>query len=157
MRKLKFIAPFFVLAMMSSCIGKKVIDMSARESYTLCKRGEQSPDDFEAFLFAFAESNEYSKYDRGQDAQKELESLSNAQVILDDTDGEIILVTIEKRSHLRVSITNIALKGGLNLTFRFGPEARPADIDRILNEARAGFEVEAVEEGVSGSLACGLR
>ena len=129
-------------------------DLSAREEYTICFSPKNSAIYFKDYLISFARQEGMEVFDRSREAEGELRSLDHGNIVLDNTVGSLILVTIERKDMVRISITNAGLGNDLNLTFRYSPGARPSEASRVLRVAAREFRVIPIESNGAAALSC---
>lgn len=143
-----------VFLTVSGCIEHDTAELKEREAYTICFSSEGGAKKFREYLVSYARKEGMDVFDRGEEAQRELASLDHAKFVRDSTNEPLILMTIEEKDRLRVSITNAALGNDLNLTFRYRTKPRPDEASTILQFVNQEYRTIPIDESRSGSLPC---
>ncbi len=143
----------FPLFFLFGCAGH-MAELNEREEYSVCFSSEGGAKDFREYLISLAREEGMDVFDRGEEAQRELQSLEHGHAVLDSTTGPLILMTIEKKSMLRISITNAGLGNDLNLTFRYRSKPRPHEASTVFHFANQEYRVMPIGGNGSGEFSC---
>jgi hypothetical protein len=127
--------------------------METKQTYSLCPKTEDSRQRLYDQAKDFAGQQKAQFIDRGPGVQKELTSLKSN--VLNATDGNPILLTIEKPDVLRISITNLGLKEKIALAVSFSDTAvEDGPIAGFMGDLNRFWTIQKVGESVTNDPPC---
>lgn len=155
MTKINMIVLSILLSLiLSGCLKYNASKLDIREDYIVCFSSEDKNNNFRQFLISLARQENMAVLDRGAEAEQELKGLEHGAAVLDSTSGPLILMTIEHKDALRISITNAGLGDDMSLTFLYSTEPRPNEATRVLQFANQEGDVMLIDSAGPGALPC---
>ena len=110
------LASCLVLLLGCSRSGGAKDELGIKQAYSLCPKTADARRKLDEQVRNFAADQNAHLIDRGPGGTDELSDLNSE--VLENTGGEVILLTVEKRDVFRVSVTNLGLKEKVGLAVR---------------------------------------
>lgn len=152
-RKLVVLAVLLFLIVACGQSDKRRDAMETKQTYSLCPKIDDSRQRLHEQLKDFADQQQARFIDRGAGAQRELSSMGSD--VLNSTNGNPILLTVEKPNEFRISVTNLGLREKIALTVRSrGDVAEGSPIGGFMDDLGRFWAIQTVEGGVTDDPAC---
>lgn len=126
--------------------------MSEKYSYSLCPTKPDSRQELDKLMRDFADQQRAELIDRSAGVEQELSRIGKD--VLELTGGKSILLTVEKPSKFRISVTNLELREKVALTIRYWAADEGGHVRGLLDEIGRSWRVQRVEGGVSNDPPC---
>ena len=123
------------------------------ERYQLCPKSGDARVRLNELAKAYAAQQQAQVTDHGSEAQNELAGMDSA--VLRSTNLPVVLLTIEKPSAFRISITNLGLREKFALSVRLWDNVgAEGNAEAFLHEAKRFWSIEPIEGGVLNDPPC---
>ena len=106
-----------LLAGLAYCEQRKIETQSTKHTYSLCPKSDDARARSLVLIKDFSHEKSAELVDRGADATRELAVAASR--ILEDTGGDLVLVSVAKPNEFRVSFTNLGLRDKFVLSVRY--------------------------------------
>lgn len=127
--------------------------METKHTYSLCPKSESARQKLREQIEVFAGQQSARITDRSAEAQRELSSM--ASNVLGKTGGAPILLTVEKPSEFRISVTNLGLKEKIALAIRtWSTSGEGGSIAGFMDNLGHYWTIRRVEGGVMDDPPC---
>lgn len=131
-------------------------DPGVKSAFSLCPKDSSAKQQLFDLLHVFANEQGATISDRGLGATRELSGMGETgREVLQSTDGDLVLLTIEKPKAFRISLSNLGLKEKSALSIRYfdGYES-DSRVEALMNDIERSWTVEPVEGGVGNDPPC---
>lgn len=151
---LKLAALTWALLLTAACgQSEKPKDLEIKKIYSLCPKTNDARQNLYRQMRFFANQQKARVVDRSSGAQRELSDIGSD--VLNGTGGEPILLTIEKPSEFRISLTNLGLKEKLALAVRmWGEPGKDMPVDKLMRDLSRFWTIQEVDGGVTDDPSC---
>lgn len=128
-------------------------DLGSISKYQLCPKVGDARTGLDKIAKSFAAKQRARVFERGAEAQRELAGMESR--VLETTGLPLVLLTIEKPEHFRISITNAGLKEKFALSVRqWNVDETERETQAFLNEVGRFWSIEEVRGGVTDDPPC---
>lgn len=132
---------------------KDIGGMEIKHTYSLCPTHIDSRRELYEQVRDFSNQQRARLIDRSAEAQEELSSLNSKA--LQDTGGDVILLTIEKPEVFRISITNLGLREKLALATRvWGDSSQGHPVMGFMENLGRFWRIQEIDGGVTDEPPC---
>jgi hypothetical protein len=129
--------------------------MERRQNYSLCPRAEDSRPRLHALVNDFANEQQATLINRGQEAENELSGMTSSKGVFERTGGKLIALAVDKPSEFRLSLSNLGLEQKVALAvISYRGEEMNAQVRQFLSDLSSFWVVQPVEAGVTDDPPC---
>lgn len=136
-----------VLLTLMGCVQQRPGVLNVREEFTICLASVGEGMKIKERVLEFAHQNKMDVYDRSAQLERELRDLRDAAIVLEATTGKIIMLTVEKKNSMRVSLTNAGSGYEMGLTIRYHSQPRPRVLDILIDGLKREHHVFNQDQG----------
>lgn len=130
-------------------------DTQTKQAYQLCPISIDALAKLNEIATSFAAEQQAKVYDRGAEAQRELASMDHGSDTLRSTNLPLILLTIEKPSVFRVSITNAGLQEKIAVTVRIWKETDgDSRTEALISQLGSHWSIDKAPGGILNDPPC---
>jgi hypothetical protein len=147
-------AVFAVILLTVACSqADKVEHVEAKRTYSLCPRAENARQDLYERLKDFADRHHATVIDRSIGVKRELIAIESS--ILKNTNGDPILLTVERPGEYRISVTNLGLREKLALSVRMSVvDQKSSSLAGFVESLTDSWDVKEVSGSVADDPPC---